>query len=441
MKLKKQVGLLGGTALVVGGVIGMGAFVLIPLICSKAGGAAWLSVSVAVVLSLLSVFPIIQLAAAMPTAGGGFVYGHKLISPLTGFLFSWLAVVGGAAAMALVAYGLVESFTSFLPNGFSLHVASILLVIAFYGVYQLGLRILSALQVLMVVQMLLALLLYAIPVLLNSYEKVIFGMPQSSSFLMAIILSFNISMGFQIIMELGEEMERPERNIPISLVIGAGVILMIYLLVIAAYSGIVGIDNISSKHDMIQTAVPLLPEWAIWFIRLGLINAGLTCFNGTAIAIPREIFAQARAGYLPSKLANVNSNNTPANAVALYFLLVVSVLTIGEVLDRAGLLNYFFGNDIIEFYGFITIGGIMTLTVGVSIAALYLPAKAPEAYQNAYIKFSPLALKVFVGIAVITSLFLIMLVSTKWIVPLFFICVIAAATLLYVIRKNSKIKN
>ena len=406
--------------MVVGGVIGMGAFVLIPIICAKAGSAAWLAVTIALITSLLGVFPLIQLSSAYPVAGGGYEYGRKFLSPFTGILFSWWSIIGGAAAVALVAFGLIESFRAYLPADVSMHILSILLVLVSYAFYLLGIKFLMLLQVLMSVQMMLALLLYTIPVLQQFGGNAEFSMPQNSNFFMAIVFSFNICLGFQIIMELGEEMENPKRNIPLSLMIGAAIILAIYLMTIAAYSGIVGQSNLASKPEMVGTANNLLPQWAIIFIRIGVISAGLTCFNGAAIAIPREIFAQARAGILPQALARINKNGTPQYAVSLFFASVCFILLLGELLDQTGILQSFFGTDTIEFYGFLTIFGMMTLTIGISIAAWKLPAIAPELYNNAYIRFSKFWLAVFVGISILSSLFLILLVSTKWIVPLIF---------------------
>jgi len=420
VELKRQIGLAGGIAMVVGGVIGMGAFVLIPIICAKAGSAAWLSVSIALITSLLGVFPLIQLSSAYPVAGGGYEYGRKFLSPFTGILFSWWSIIGGAAAVALVAFGLIESFRAYLPADISMHILSILLVLVSYAFYLLGIKFLMLLQVLMSVQMMLALLLYTVPVLQQFGGNAEFSMPQNGNFFMAIVFSFNICLGFQIIMELGEEMENPKRNIPLSLIIGAAIILTIYLMTIAAYSGIVGQSNLASKPEMVGTANKLLPQWAIIFIRIGVISAGLTCFNGAAIAIPREIFAQARAGILPQAFARINQNGTPQYAVSLFFASVCFILLLGELLDQTGILQSFFGTDTIEFYGFLTIFGMMTLTIGISIAAWKLPAIAPELYNNAYIRFSKFWLAVFVGISILSSLFLILLVSTKWIVPLIF---------------------
>jgi APA family basic amino acid/polyamine antiporter len=420
VELKRQIGLAGGIAMVVGGVIGMGAFVLIPIICAKAGGAAWLSVSIALITSLVSVFPLIQLSSAYPVAGGGYEYGRKFISPFAGILFSWWSVIGGAAAVALVAYGLVESFKAYLPSNISMHILSILLLLIFFVVYLSGIKFLMLLQVLMSVQMLLALLFYTIPVLQKFGGDAVFTLPQNENFFMAIVFSFNICLGFQIIMELGEEMENPKRNIPLSLIIGAAIILGIYLMTIAAYSGIVGQPNLSLKPEMVGTAIGLIPKWAIIFIRIGIISAGLTCFNGAAIAIPREIFAQARAGILPEIFSRINKNGTPQYAVSIFFVVVCLILLLGELLEQSGVLQSFFGKDIIEFYGFLTIFGMMTLTIGISIAAWKLPSIAPELYQNAYIRFSKFWLAAFVTISILSSLFLIILVSTKWLVPLVF---------------------
>jgi len=49
----------------------MGAYALIPMIVSKAGSAAWLAMSIALIASLISVLPLIQISSAIPVAGGG----------------------------------------------------------------------------------------------------------------------------------------------------------------------------------------------------------------------------------------------------------------------------------------------------------------------------------------------------------------------------------
>lgn len=428
----KQISLLTGIAFVVGGVIGMGAFVLIPLICAKAYGAAWLSITIAIVVNLLSIFPLIQLSAAYPVAGGGYEYGKAFFNPSTGIVFSAWALIGGAAAVALVAYGLVESFQAVLNLPVSNHLLALFLILLFWGIFLAGVKTLAAMQIAMVAQMFAAILLYAIPTLATHFNQVEFSLPtHADSFFMAIVFSFNISLGFQIVMELGEEMENPKRNIPLSLIIGGSLVWLIYILITAAYIGAVGVENLASKPEMVSTASNILPAWATAFVRLGIISAGVTSFAGAGVAIPREIVALARDKILPQKFAEISKNGTPKAAVNLFFMLVCLLLLIGDIFQRSGIMNFFFEKDSIEFYGFLTILGIMSLGAGVSLASLKLKSKMPILLENAYIKFQPWLLNSLVVLSIATSLFLIILVSTKWLVPLFFFIVTALVLAAY----------
>lgn len=424
--------------MVVGSVIGMGAFVLIPIICSKAGTAAWLSIIIALVMSVLSVFPLIQLSSALPKAGVGFEYGKTFFSPLYGTVFSWWSIWGGAAGLALVAFGLVKSFKAYLPEGFSLHLAALVLVALFYLVYQFGVKVLTALQVVMTLIMFLSLMLYISAALISFGGTSTFTLPADSHFLMAIIVSFNISLGFQIIMEMGEEIKRPEKNIPLALTIGALVVLSLYLLTAIAYTGAVGIENLIHTPDLILTVLPVLPDWAILFIRIGVVCAGLTCFNGAAIAIPREIYAQSRAAVMPSIFSRIHKNGNPQNAITLFFGIVFILFLLGDVLDRTGVLAHFFGESVIEFYGYMTIMGIMLLTLGICFCAWRLPRMMPEVYQKAYIRFSPAVLRGLIVAAISVSLFLLFLVSTQWLILLLYFVITALVVLLYKIFVSHK---
>lgn len=418
MELQRNIGLVGAVAIVVGSVIGMGAFVLLPIVCSQAGGAAWLAIALAVGISVISMLPLIQLGAALPTAGGGYEYGKRFLSPAIGVLLSWLGVLGGAAALALVAYGLVESFASYLPKGVSLHLVALATVTLFYVVQRAGVRLLSTLQVVLVVQMLVALLVYGSVGLLANGNGYTPTAPTNVGFLMALAVAFNVCLGFQVVVELGEEMRSPERNIFRTLVIGAVLVLLFYLLVIASYTHLVGVEQLAAKPDLVSTAVGILPPWGVWFLQFGIIGAALTSFNGTAIAIPREIYAQGRAGVLPSRFAQLNSQGNPHQAVSLYFVLVAILLLLGALLDYLGVLRHFFGKDIIEFYGFITVSGILILTVGLSVAAWRLPKLMPEAYANSKVRLPLWMLRLAIIIAVVFNTGLIALMCSKWLIPL-----------------------
>jgi APA family basic amino acid/polyamine antiporter len=417
MSLQRNISLTGAVAIVVGSVIGMGAFVLLPIVCSQAGAAAWLAIVLAVGISAISMLPLIQLGAALPTAGGGFEYGSRLLSKGLGILLSWMGVLGGAAALALVSYGLVESFANYLPEGTSLHLVALAIVMLFYAVQRAGVKLLSTLQVVLVAQMLLALLVYGSVGLFSDGNGYAPQMPTNVGFLMALAVAFNVCLGFQVVVELGEEMRNPERNIFRTLIIGATVVLLFYLLIIAAYTHLVGVENLAERPDLVSTSNAFLPTWGVWFLQFGIVGAALTSFNGTAIAIPREIYAQGRAEVIPSKFSELDNEGNPRNAVSLYFALVAVLLLLGALFDYLGVLSHFFGKDIIEFYGFITVSGILILTVGLSLAAWRLPKLMKEAYASSKVRIPKGILRPAIIVSVLFNSGLVILMCSKWLIP------------------------
>lgn len=432
MKLQNKIGLLGGVGLVVGGVIGMGAYVLIPAIANKAGSAGWLAIAVAIAISLISVLPVIQISSALPVAGGGYMYASRLISPLAGTLTSFWGLIGGACSISLISIGLAEYFIPYLPFHMSPHMAAAALIVAFYAFYFLGLRLLTALQIILTLQMLVALAAYSMPVLWVRWTEVNIGFPTSSNFLMAVILAMNIALGFQIIIEMGEEITEPEKNIPLSLAIGAATIFVIYILILLAYTS----SGFAATTPLMQTAAPYLPQPVIQFVAFGMISSALTSYNGAAITLPREIFAMSRDKTLPDFLSRLNKNGNPMNATTAFFVLVLIILCIGQVMDSAGLIEPLFGKDVIEFYGFMTIMGIMLLTILVSIAAWRLPAKFPAEYNTAYIRFPKFWLNVCIVISLVSSVGLIVIICTKWIIPAIFVVFTGAIVAYYFWRKK-----
>lgn len=437
--LKNKIGLTGAVGIVVGGVIGMGTYVLIPAITGKAGPAAWLAITIALVVSLLSVLPLIQLSSAMPIAGGGFEYCRRLLSPYAGFIVSWLAVIGGACSISLISTGLADEFKEYLPSFLQPNIAAMLFVAAFYLFYLLGLQIVTMVQVVLCLQLLIALFMYFAPILFSSKFVMHASMPETPNFLLAVILAFNICLGFQIIIELGEEMKNPARNIPLALMIGGGIILLVYLCVSFAYISCVGIEHTADGIKLITTALPYYNAWGIAFIKMGVISSGLASFSGGAIALPRELYAMARGGALPAYFQEVDKRGNPSKAVGLFFALVLVIMATGNLLEHAGIIENYFGPDIIEFYGFMAIFGIMVMTVVLALAAFRLPALMPAEYKSAYIKLPRWLLNTLCIISVISSLFLIVVIMTKIIILWLYLAVLLLVTTLYFAYSKSRI--
>lgn len=440
LKLEKKIGLAGGIGIVTGGVIGMGAYALIPGIASNAGSGAWLAILTALIISLISVLPLIQISSALPVAGAGYFYASRLLHPLAGVLASGWAIIGGCSSLSLISLALSDYILDFYPLGINAFQLSMLFVVLFYLVYQFGLKLLTTLQISMVVQMLISLIIYAIVMLANNDYEIVAG-PPAAGFGIAVVLAFNVCFGFQIIIEMGEEMHNPKKNIPLSLIFGSIVIMIIYIAILSGYLSETGIEGAKLKPSLSETAQPYFNIFMHYFFLLGVMNAGITSFIAGAIALPREIYSMARDQTLPLFLTKISpKSGVPIYSVNLFFIMVLLLLGFGYLMDEMGVISHFFGSakdNKIEFFGFSTIMGIMLLTIVICISAFRLPKLYPENFKTAYIQFPPWLLNTFIVISFCSSLALLLLISIeKWIIPAIYLLATFKLLLFFYFRKK-----
>src|SRR3954468_20973663 len=114
--MKKEIGLLDGTLLVAGSMIGSGIFIVSADIVRNVGSGGWL-IAVWVITGIMTLIAAIsygELSSMFPKAGGQYVYLKEAYNPLTGFLYGWsfFAVIQTATIAAVgVAF---SRFTSYL---------------------------------------------------------------------------------------------------------------------------------------------------------------------------------------------------------------------------------------------------------------------------------------------------------------------------------------
>ncbi|MGH9659475.1 MAG: amino acid permease, partial [Bryobacteraceae bacterium] len=108
-QLVKGLGLLDGTMLVMGSMIGSGIFIVSADIARQVASPGLLIVVwlLATVLTMVAALCYGELAAMMPHAGGQYVYLREAFGPLVGFLFGWtsfLVIQTGTIAAVGVAF-------------------------------------------------------------------------------------------------------------------------------------------------------------------------------------------------------------------------------------------------------------------------------------------------------------------------------------------------
>ena len=119
LQLKRQLGLFDSTMVMVGIIIGSGIFVTTGIMAKyiPSPGLLLLAWIVGGLLTLAGALTYAELGAAMPEAGGQYVYLREAYGPMAAFLFGWVLflvyMTGGIAGVALA---FAEYFGYFFPK-------------------------------------------------------------------------------------------------------------------------------------------------------------------------------------------------------------------------------------------------------------------------------------------------------------------------------------
>jgi amino acid transporter len=118
------------------------------------------------------------------------------------------------------------------------------------------------------------------------------------------------------------EIKRPQRNLPIALVGGVGVIIFLYLGANVAYALIMSHDELKAAKDV--SVVTRFAEMTLGPIGSATASAALMisvfgAFNGCLMTAPRIVYAMSEDGLAPRPLAAVHpSYHTPARSILLF---------------------------------------------------------------------------------------------------------------------------
>jgi APA family basic amino acid/polyamine antiporter len=117
-QFQQRLGLFDATMLVAGAMIGSGIFIVSADIARDVGSSGWLLVVwvLAGVMTVIGALSYAELAAMMPRAGGQYVYLREAYSPLWGFLYGWtLFLVIQTGTIAAVAVAFTKFLGVFVP--------------------------------------------------------------------------------------------------------------------------------------------------------------------------------------------------------------------------------------------------------------------------------------------------------------------------------------
>ncbi len=279
-KLERGLGLKEATALNMIDMVGIGPFVTVPLVIQYMGGPQCLLAWVAgALLSVLDGFVWSELGAAMPQAGGSYVFLREAYGPgrwgrLMSFLFIWQTMIQAPLVVASGAIGFAQYLTYLMPLGRYQQkaVSGALVIVLIFLLYR---RITTVGKIsLFLWAGVIATIVWLIFGGATHFDaRLAFTYPAGAwdlSWLFfaglgqATVKTIYTYLGYYNVCHLGGEVREPERNIPRSIFLSIGGIAVLYLAMQTSILGVVPWQQAQASNFIVSTFIEMLygPFWA-----------------------------------------------------------------------------------------------------------------------------------------------------------------------------------
>lgn len=345
--LRRDLGLWGAMSIVVGTVIGSGIFLVPRAMVLRVGSPAmvfvvWIAGGL---LSLSGALSYAELAAAMPKAGGEYVYLREAYGPLWGFLYGWTQLwVAKGGSIATLATGFFYYLTNFFPtldgvfyviplplgaHGAPLEIRygqllamALILFLAFLNYF--GVKLGGEVQVTVTLVKVLLIAFVIVAGLAFGHARASTALTNVhpltfAGFFAALVAALWAYDGWNNVSMVASEVQRPQRILPLALIGGTLAVIGIYLLTNAAYFHVLTAQEVGASQrvaaDMMRRVVG---GWGANAVSLAAMISIFAALNGSILSGSRVPYAMARDGRFFAPVARVNPRyHTPGFSIVL----------------------------------------------------------------------------------------------------------------------------
>lgn len=343
IRLNKELKLIDVYAIATGATLSAGFFLLPGIAASKAGPAMVLSYMIAAIPLIPAMFSIIELATAMPRAGGVYYFLDRSLGPFLGTIGgigTWLALIL-KVAFALVGMGAYIAL--FIPN---LEIRPIAVVIALIlgALCLFGAQKSSKLQVYMggaLLAILGVFFVVGVPEFQYAHFNDFFAKGYDAILETAGMVYISY-VGVTKVASLSEEVKDPEKNLP------RGIILALITALVIYAAGTALIVALVPPVELTQSLTPVADAAGYAFGRTGVILlsvaamlAFISVANAGLLSSSRYPLAMSRDHLLPSKFRRLGRFGTPTNAILLTLVTVITIILLFDPIRIAKLASAF----------------------------------------------------------------------------------------------------
>ena len=354
----------------IAGMIGGAIFVLTGPAIGLAGSAVILAFIINAIITLFTAMAYAELGSAMPEAGGGYLWIREGLPRPNAFISGWMAWFAHIIAGSLYAVG----FGAFLYQLLGPNMAGILSDQPLFGVIPFDKLIAVASiaaftyinikgtsetgktgTIVTIVQLgtILCLIVAGSWMMHNSPNSTAnFAdfMPTGVAGLVAAMgLTFIAFEGYEIIVQTGEEVKNPRRNIPRAIFISLAIVVTLYCLVAFVSIGAISPEGIAAwrfigeggELGIMKAAEIFLPYGDLIVLGGGMVST-LAALNATTFSSARVAFAMGRHYNLPHKLSSIHPvNRTPHIAIIISGIIMAFMayaLPLADIAVAAGVI-------------------------------------------------------------------------------------------------------
>jgi ethanolamine permease len=281
------------------------------------------------------IFSYTELTTAIPDAGGPFAYGLRAFGPTGGFVAGFATLVDFLLAPPAIAAAL-GAYTHFLHPALPVLGVAVSAYVVFIGINILGVRESANFSVIVTVLAVVELLVF-MALVIPAFKTENFLAHNAGFGASGVLAALPFAVWFYLAIEgvamMAEEVREPHRTIPRSYLLAIGTLVVLALGTMILSAGATDWRTLSAlDYPLPETLAVVLGRNSAWsklFAGLGLFGL-IASFHGNTLGYSRQIFALARAGYLPRVLGHVNTRfQTPHWALIVGGLVGLAALFSG----------------------------------------------------------------------------------------------------------------
>jgi basic amino acid/polyamine antiporter, APA family len=342
-KLKKELKLLDVYSIATGTTLSAGFFLLPGLAAIQAGPALIAAYFIAAVPLIPGMFSIIELATAMPRAGGIYYFLDRTLGPAIGTIGgigTWLALI---LKVSFALIGMSAYLEIFFPNlpiiPISIGVAVLIGIINLFGSKKSG-----GFQSILVFALLFLLIIYiagGITEINNEHFHHFFDV-EFTSILSTSGLVFVSYIGITKVASLSEEVQNPEKNIPLGVILSIITTLIIYALGTTIMVGVLPMEDLKGNMTPVASSAKIFfGKTGAVFISIAALFAFISVSNAGTLSASRYPLAMSRDHILPKYLRKLNKSRIPFISIILTVLIIIISILIFDPARIAKLASAF----------------------------------------------------------------------------------------------------